>query len=98
MPNAVCRCRVAQHSKVAEAAGRVEDGVCTALTHFGRAISGCYTGQETLSKLHLVGGPKQELWGVQLSGPAQPGEAVMYAGARRVLLALHALHGQDFHY
>jgi len=41
---------------------------------------GCYIGQETIARLNTYKGVKQRLWGVQLSGPVEPGAAVLLAG------------------
>jgi len=37
---------------------------------------GCYIGQETIARLNTYKGVKQQLWGVRLSAPAQPGSIV----------------------
>lgn len=37
---------------------------------------GCYIGQETIARLNTYKGVKQQLWGVHLSGAAEPGTAV----------------------
>src|SRR5215213_4503150 len=44
-----------------------------------RAVSftkGCYVGQETVARLHYKGKPNRHLRGLQLSAPAQAGEAI----------------------
>jgi tRNA-modifying protein YgfZ len=38
---------------------------------------GCYIGQETIARLNTYKGVKQQLWGVRLQAPAQPGTAVI---------------------
>jgi tRNA-modifying protein YgfZ len=38
---------------------------------------GCYIGQETIARLHTYRGVKQQLWGVNLSEPVEPGTVVM---------------------
>jgi len=38
---------------------------------------GCYIGQETIARLNTYKGVKQQLWGVQLPAPVEPGTAVM---------------------
>ncbi len=38
---------------------------------------GCYIGQETIARLNTYQGVKQQLWGVRLIAPAQPGTPVM---------------------
>eukprot|EP00803_Ostreobium_quekettii_P008605 evm.model.scf_1900.2 EVM.evm.TU.scf_1900.2 scf_1900:10185-11654(-) len=50
-----------------------------------RAVSldkGCYVGQETISKVANNNAVKQQLWGLKLSGPALPGEAISREGRR----------------
>ncbi|MFQ4137918.1 YgfZ/GcvT domain-containing protein [Nodosilinea sp. PGN35] len=37
---------------------------------------GCYIGQETIARLNTYQGVKQQLWGIQLSGPIEPGAAI----------------------
>lgn len=37
---------------------------------------GCYIGQETIARLNTYQGVKQQLWGLQLSGTVDPGEAI----------------------
>ncbi|NJK28225.1 MAG: folate-binding protein YgfZ [Coleofasciculaceae cyanobacterium SM2_3_26] len=37
---------------------------------------GCYIGQETIARLNTYKGVKQQLWGLRLSAPAEPGEAI----------------------
>ena len=37
---------------------------------------GCYIGQETIARLNTYKGVKQQLWGVRLSAPAEPGTVV----------------------
>jgi tRNA-modifying protein YgfZ len=38
---------------------------------------GCYIGQETIARLDTYKGVKQQLWGVKLTAPADPGTVVM---------------------
>lgn len=38
---------------------------------------GCYIGQETIARLNTYKGVKQQLWGVQLTAPVEPGTVVM---------------------
>lgn len=50
-----------------------------------RAVSvnkGCYKGQETIARLITYDGVKQRLWGIQLSGPAEPGSAITDDGKK----------------
>jgi len=37
---------------------------------------GCYIGQETIARLNTYKGVKQQLWGVRLSAPAEPGSVI----------------------
>ena len=37
---------------------------------------GCYIGQETIARLNTYKGVKQQLWGIHLNAPAQPGSAI----------------------
>lgn len=37
---------------------------------------GCYIGQETIARLNTYKGVKQNLWGIRLAAPAQPGSAI----------------------
>ncbi|HSM81214.1 MAG TPA: folate-binding protein [Nodosilinea sp.] len=37
---------------------------------------GCYIGQETIARLNTYQGVKQQLWGLQLSGPVEPGAII----------------------
>ena len=46
----------------------------------GAAVSftkGCYIGQETVARLHYKGRPNRHLRGLELSGPAAPGSALL---------------------
>ena len=48
-----------------------------------RAVSftkGCYVGQETVARLYYRGKPNRNLRGLRLSGPAEPGEELIFAG------------------
>ncbi|GET36325.1 CAF17-like 4Fe-4S cluster assembly/insertion protein YgfZ [Microseira wollei] len=38
---------------------------------------GCYIGQETIARLNTYKGVKQQLWGVRLNAPAEPGTPIM---------------------
>ena len=38
---------------------------------------GCYIGQETIARLNTYKGVKQQLWGVRLQSPVEPGTIVM---------------------
>ena len=44
---------------------------------------GCYIGQETIARLHTYKGVKQQLWGVQLSQPAEP-ETPVFSGEEKI--------------
>lgn len=37
---------------------------------------GCYIGQETIARLNTYKGVKQQLWGIRLSAPAEPGSVI----------------------
>jgi tRNA-modifying protein YgfZ len=37
---------------------------------------GCYIGQETIARLNTYKGVKQNLWGIRLSAPAEPGTVI----------------------
>ncbi len=41
---------------------------------------GCYIGQETIARLNTYKGVKQQLWGVRLSAPAEPGSVITVEG------------------
>ena len=43
---------------------------------------GCYIGQETITRLNTYKGVKQQLWGVRLSAPVQPGSIVTLEGEK----------------
>lgn len=49
-------------------------------------ISGCYKGQETISRLITYNGVKQRLWGIKLSGQAAPGTSIMLDGKKVQLI------------
>ncbi len=38
---------------------------------------GCYIGQETIARLNTYKGVKQQLWGIRLQAPVEPGTVVM---------------------
>jgi hypothetical protein len=38
---------------------------------------GCYIGQETIARLNTYKGVKQQLWGIRLKAPVEPGTVVM---------------------
>jgi hypothetical protein len=41
---------------------------------------GCYIGQETIARLNTYKGVKQQLWGIRLSAPVEPGSIVTVEG------------------
>ena len=48
-----------------------------------RAVSftkGCYVGQETVARLFYRGKPNRQLRGLRLTGPAEPGEELLFEG------------------
>eukprot|EP00798_Chlamydomonas_sp_ICE-L_P022248 gene22248-29318_t len=46
------------------------------------AVSGCYVGQETISKLHNLNAVKQQLWGFDLPASVPVGSEIMSNGAK----------------
>lgn len=38
---------------------------------------GCYIGQETIARLNTYQGVKQQLWGIRLTAPVEPGTVIM---------------------
>jgi folate-binding protein YgfZ len=53
------------------------------LWHTISLSKGCYIGQETIARLHTYRGVKQQLWGVRLAQPAEPG-SVVTANAEKI--------------
>lgn len=51
-------------------------------------FSGCYKGQETISRLVTYDGVKQRLWGIRLSAPAEPGSPITING-KKVIIITH---------
>ena len=45
-------------------------------------FSGCYKGQETISRLITYDGIKQRLWGLHLSAAAEPGSIITVDGKK----------------
>jgi len=43
---------------------------------------GCYIGQETIARLHTYRGVKQQLWGITLSEPVEPGTPIEVDGQK----------------
>ncbi len=43
---------------------------------------GCYIGQETIARLNTYNGVKQQLWGIQLDGPAESGTPLLVEGKK----------------
>jgi len=43
---------------------------------------GCYIGQETIARLQTYQGVKQQLWGLRLASPVEPGTPVMLADSK----------------
>ncbi|MBE9125145.1 MULTISPECIES: YgfZ/GcvT domain-containing protein [unclassified Coleofasciculus] len=43
---------------------------------------GCYIGQETIARLNTYKGVKQQLWGVRLQAPAEPGTIITAEGEK----------------
>lgn len=46
------------------------------------SFTGCYKGQETISRLITYDGVKQRLWGISLPAPAEPGSPIMVDGKK----------------
>lgn len=46
------------------------------------SFSGCYKGQETISRLITYDGLKQRLWGIHLSDAAEPGNIITLDGKK----------------
>lgn len=51
-------------------------------------FSGCYKGQETISRLITYDGLKQRLWGICLSAPAEPGSPIIVDGKKVFVIFL----------
>ena len=47
---------------------------------------GCYIGQETIARLDTYKGVKQQLWGINLTAPADPGTVITVAGEKAGML------------
>ncbi|XP_058097252.1 putative transferase At1g60990, chloroplastic isoform X1 [Magnolia sinica] len=63
-----------------------------------RAISqnkGCYKGQETISRLITYDGIKQNLWGIHLSAPAEPGSPITVGNKKVGKLTSYAIGRRD---
>ena len=43
---------------------------------------GCYIGQETIARLQTYQGVKQQLWGLRLEAPAEPGTLITQTGSK----------------
>ncbi|GAB2279076.1 hypothetical protein Dimus_013736 [Dionaea muscipula] len=52
---------------------------------------GCYKGQETISRLITYDGVKQNLWGLMLSVPAEPGSSIVVNGKKVGKLTSYAV-------
>ncbi|MBF2098089.1 MAG: folate-binding protein YgfZ [Gloeomargaritaceae cyanobacterium C42_A2020_066] len=52
------------------------------LWHCVSLNKGCYIGQETLARLNTYKGVKQQLWGLALTGPAEPGTPITVDGEK----------------
>ncbi len=48
---------------------------------------GCYIGQETIARLDTYNGVKQQLWGIKLNQPTEPGTAVTIDGEKVGLIS-----------
>ncbi|KAK9162278.1 hypothetical protein Syun_003180 [Stephania yunnanensis] len=56
--------------------------LCMAISSYMRSFSGCYKGQETISRLITYDGVKQRLWGIHLSAPVEPGSPITVDGKK----------------
>ncbi|KAG6490734.1 hypothetical protein ZIOFF_052044 [Zingiber officinale] len=56
---------------------------------------GCYKGQETISRLITYDGVKQRLWGIRLSGQAEPGSSIMQDGNKVGVLSSYSIGRKD---
>jgi hypothetical protein len=52
------------------------------LWHAVSFSKGCYIGQETIARLNTYQGVKQQLWGLRLDRPAEPGAIMTLAGEK----------------
>lgn len=68
--------RPAAGAELTEEYNPIEAALCRCVS----LSKGCYIGQETLAKLSNTGGAKQQLWGLQLSAPAAPGDEIRLPG------------------
>jgi tRNA-modifying protein YgfZ len=57
---------------------------------------GCYIGQETIARLNTYNGVKQQLWGIQLEGPAEPGAPLWVADQKVGILTSQAQVADDY--
>jgi folate-binding protein YgfZ len=67
------------------------------LFHAVSVNKGCYVGQEALAKISVPGGagPRRQLWGVQLSEAASPGDVLYAADERAAKAAGLLLHEEE---
>lgn len=54
-------------------------------------FSGCYKGQETISRLITYDGVKQRLWGIRLSAPTEPGSPITIDGKKVLVMTVMLL-------
>ncbi|MBV8884643.1 MAG: folate-binding protein YgfZ, partial [Chroococcidiopsidaceae cyanobacterium CP_BM_RX_35] len=57
---------------------------------------GCYIGQETIARLNTYQGVKQQLWGISLSAPAQPGSTMTVGDEKVGLLTSYTNTAQGY--
>ena len=57
---------------------------------------GCYIGQETIARLDTYKGVKQNLWGIHLTAPANPGDPLFVAGEKVGKLTSYAQTNTGF--
>lgn len=59
-------------------------------------FSGCYKGQETISRLVTYDGVKQRLWGIRLSAPAEPGSPITINGKKVLVMTQRKITHRKF--
>jgi len=60
-------------------------------------FSGCYKGQETISRLITYDGVKQRLWGIRLSAPTEPGSPITIDGKKVLVMTVMLLYAVFAH-
>ncbi|KAK9167505.1 hypothetical protein Scep_002696 [Stephania cephalantha] len=70
--------------------------LCMAISSYVRSFSGCYKGQETISRLITYDGVKQRLWGIHLSAPVEPGSPITVDGKKVGKLTSYAQGRKEY--